>query len=364
MMWFASNEEATNFTEFQWSQIKLCCRTSETIKVPFRPRRYYTANPGGCGHAWFRRIFIDREYRDGENPDDFVFIPARIYDNTVVMERNPEYLNELKSLPDDLRRAYLDGDWDTFQGMFFSEWNTKIHVVEPFEIPSWWKRFCSLDYGQDMTACYWYAVSSSGQIYVYRELYQPNLILSEAARKIVEMTPPDEHIGYIAASPDLWNRRQETGASGMEIMSRNGLSNLIKAKNSRIQGWRAVREVLKPYPILDEQNKEVLDEYGEIKKTARLQVFSTCRNLIKCMPLLQYDPHNTEDAASNPHDVTHGPEALRYAIASRYPESSQLEQLYFPKGTTETDKERIRTNMEFSKVYDKMRNNGSMFGGW
>jgi len=361
---FALNEEATNFTEFQWNQIKLCCRTSETIRVPFRPRRYYTANPGGVGHAWFRRIFIDREYREGENPDDYNFIPAKIYDNLIVMERNPEYLNELKSLPEELRRAYLDGDWSSFQGMFFTEWNPRFHVVEPFEIPVWWKKFCSLDYGQDMTACYWYAVSTEGQVFVYRELHEPNLILSEAAKRIVEMTPSEERISYTAASPDLWNRRQESGASGAEIMNRNGLKNLIRAKNSRIQGWRSVREYLHPYPIVDLQGNAVLDEHGEIRKTAKVQIFSTCKNLIRCMPLLQFDPHNSEDAATNPHSVTHGPESFRYAIASRMPLLSTQEQLLFPKGTSAEDATRIRTNMDFAKVYAKMQGQQQIRGGW
>lgn len=357
-------EEATNFTEFQWNQIKLCCRTSETIQVPFRPRRYYTSNPGGVGHAWFKRIFIDRDFREGENPGDYVFIPARIYDNKIVMERNPEYLNELKSLPEELRRAYLDGDWTVFQGMFFTEWNPAIHVIEPFEIPIWWKKFRSLDYGQDMTACLWWAVSDSGQCFIYRELHEPDLILSQAAKKIVEMTPPDEHISYTVASPDLWSRRQETGASGMELMSKAGLKGLVKANNNRIPGWRQVREHIHPYPLLDNSGQPVLDEHGAPKKTAKLLVFNTCKNLIRCMPLLQFDPHNSEDAAKNPHNVTHGPEALRYGAMSRHPEISRQERMLFPPGTSVAEAERIRGNMEFEKVYQNMQNRGGIYGGW
>lgn len=308
------------------------------------------------GHAWFRRIFIDRDFREGENPDDFVFIPAKIYDNLIVMERNPEYLNELKSLPDELRKAYLDGDWSVFQGMFFTEWNPKIHVIDPFEIPVWWKKFRSLDYGQDMTACYWWAVSDSGQCFIYRELHEPDLILSEAAKRIVELSPSDEHISYTVASPDLWSKRQESGASGVELMGKAGLKGLIRANNNRIPGWRQVREHIHPFPLLSNDGVPVLDENGEPRKTARLLVVSTCKNLIRCMPLLQFDPHNSEDASKNPHNVTHGPEALRYGAMSRHPEFSKQDRLLFPPGTSAEDAERIRTNMEFAKVYSKMQN--------
>jgi phage terminase large subunit len=280
------------------------------------------------------------------------------------MQRNPEYLNELKSLPDEMRRAYLDGDWSVFQGMFFTEWNTSCHVIEPFEIPVWWKRFRSLDYGQDMTACYWWAVSDNGQCFIYRELHEPDLILSKAAERIVEMSPQDEHISYTVSSPDLWSRRQESGASGIELMSKAGLKGMLKANNSRIPGWRQVREHIHPYVMLDDNGNAVLDEHGDERKTARLLVFNTCRNLIRCMPLLQFDPHNSEDAAKLPHDVTHGPEALRYGAMSRHPEYSRQEQLLFPKGTSAADAERIRTNMDFAKVYAKMQNQQQIRGGW
>lgn len=351
-------EEATNFTEFQWNQIRLCCRTSETIKAKFRPRRYYTANPGGVGHEWFKRIFIDRDFREGENPEDYIFIPALIYDNTVVMQRNPEYLNELKSLPDDLREAYLNGNWNVFAGMFFKEFKPEIHVVPPFEIPPYWKRIRSLDYGLDMTACIWWAVSNNGQVFAYRELHEPGLNLTKAAEKIVNMTPDDEHISYTTASPDLWSRRQETGASGVEIMSRAGLKGLVKANHKRIAGWRAMREYLEPF--------EIKDDKGNVTKTARMQIFSNCKNFIKYLPMLQHDEHNPEDAADKPHIVSHICESARYFCMSRHPESSIEGKLTFPKGATEEEKERIRNNLQFEKVYRTMPGHmqRSSFGGW
>lgn len=301
-------EEATHFSE---SQMVFFTTSNRSVRSDFKPRMYYTSNPGGVGHNWFKRLFVDRDYNQYENPDDYVFVPAKVYDNHVLMESNPEYVRTLEALPGDMRRAMLDGDWDIFAGQYFPEFKRDVHVIKAFEIPGYWKRFRSLDYGLDMTACYWWAVDAQGKCYIYRELYQPGLTLSQAAKKIVAMTPEDEPVIYTVASPDLWNRRQETGESGMEVMIKAGLTGLMKANNGRIPGWRNLREYLTPY----------LDEH-EVT-SARIQIFEECRNLIRCMPLLQHDEHNTEDVSDTPHEVTHGPESLRYGIMSR-PPAAQL----------------------------------------
>lgn len=342
-------EEACHFSESQMQFLTTCNRSTRT---DIKPRMYYTANPGGVGHQWFKRLFIDREYREGENPDDYVFIPARVYDNAVLMDANPEYVKTLEALPEDLRRAHLEGDFSVFAGQFFREFRKEIHVRERFDIPDYWKKFRSLDYGLDMTACYWWAIANNGQCFIYRELHEPNLNLSQAAKKISEMTPQNEIISYTVASPDLWNRRQETGASGMEIMSKNGLRGLVKAKHNRIQGWRMLREYLNPY----------VGEDG--RKTARLQIFEDCKSAIKYFPMVIHDEHNPEDAADRPHIASHCVESLRYGCLSRHPESSYQEELIFPAGTSREDKERIRTNMDFAKVYAKMQNQQQIRGGW
>ncbi len=354
-------EEATMFSETQMVNLLTCNRVNNCPQ--FTPRAYYTANPGGIGHQWFKRLFIDRDYFPSENPSDYVFIPAKVYDNKYLMDNDPGYVQYLKTLPDDLRKAFLDGDWEAHAGQFFRVFDKNIHVIPPFEIPAWWKRVRSLDYGLDMTACIWWAISDSGQCFAYRELHEPNLNLTQAAKKIVDMTPASEHISYTTASPDLWNRRQETGASGMEIMSRAGLKGLVKAKHDRIQGWRVMREHLEPYDVFDSEGQVVLNEFGEPKKSAQIQIFENCKNMIKYIPMLQHDEHNVEYAADKPHIVSHINESCRYFCMSRHPEFSKQERLLFPPGTSATDVERIRTNMEFEKVYRNMRNRG-IHGGW
>ncbi len=299
-------EEATHFTEFQFQAISESNRASGNMKKRFAPRMYFTCNPGGVGHEWVKRRFIDRDFRGSENPDDYRFIKCLVFDNKFIMENNPEYLDTLMNLPEVRRRAMLYGDWDAFEGAFFPEFNPSRHIIHgETEIPDNALRFRALDYGLDMTACLWCAVLEGGRIIVYRELYESNLLLSEAAEKIVSATPKGEKIRYTVASPDLWNRRQESGKSGFDIMTAKGLTHMIKADNTRIAGWRVVREYLKAG-----------DFYGG---EPRILISGECRNLIRCLPLLRFDEKIREDAASTPHEITHAPEALRYALMSRHP---------------------------------------------
>ncbi len=290
-------EEATHFTELTVQQITASLRNT---RKDFSPRVYYTSNPGGVGHAWFKRLFVDKQYKDTENAEDYIFFPARVTDNPSIMDNDPEYINRLKNLPDGIRKAWLEGSWDVYEGQYFPEFDRDKHTVEPFNIPTYWKRIMAFDYGQDMTACLWGAISPDGEIYIYRELYEPNLIISEAAKAILKATPKDEKIYMKIASPDLWNRRQESGVSGVHIMQENRLYGLIKANNERVAGWRAIKEKM---------------HYTDTT-LPKLRIFKNCINLIRCLPLLQYDVHNAEDVASTPHEITHAPEALRYMIMS------------------------------------------------
>ena len=110
------------------------------------------------------------------------------------------YVERLKQLGENEQKALLYGDWDIFEGQYFPEFKREIHVIEPFKLPNYYKRFRSLDYGLDTTACYWWAVNTEGRCFIYRELHEPNLTLSDAAKKIIEMTPTEESISYTVAS--------------------------------------------------------------------------------------------------------------------------------------------------------------------
>jgi phage terminase large subunit len=300
-------EEATQFTEFQFTTLTESNRSSGMMKERFSPRMYFTCNPGGVGHTWVKRLFIDKDYRRKERAENYDFIPSTVYDNEYLMVNNPEYVENLENLPEMRKRAMLYGDWDAFEGQYFEEFNRDIHVIDVPELQPHWKRYRVFDYGLDMLACYWIAIDNSGQAIVYKELYESNLIISEAAKKIKEYT--NEQIYMTFAPPDLWNRRQDTGKSAEDVFRENGVL-LYKANNDRVQGWYNVKEWLNVYESKDEQT-------GLPKKTARLKITKNCLNLIRTLPQLQHDDKKPNDVASEPHELTHAPDALRYFCSMR-----------------------------------------------
>jgi phage terminase large subunit len=288
-------EEATHFTEAQQQFLTTCNRST---RKDFTPRMYYTCNPGNVGHAWVKRLFIDRDYRDGEHPEDYVFIPAKVWDNTVLLEANPEYVRTLEALPPELRRAHLDGDWNVFAGQFFTSWDERKHVIDPFPIPDHWLRFRAIDYGLDRLACLWGASDESGNIYIYNEWCISDTIISDAVKGITERSTGRELCTY--GPKDLTARSRETGVPRTETFAMCGLP-LTVVSNTRIAGWNNMAEWLK------------IREDGQ----PRLRIFRNCRELIHCLPLLQHDEKKPDDVATEPHNITHAPDALRYMLDGR-----------------------------------------------
>ena len=96
-------DEATNFTEEQLKQIVVTCRGTNG----FPKRIYYTCNPGGPGHAYIKRLFVDRKFKKGENPDDYIFIQSFVWDNDALMSSNPEYIEFLENVPPKKKKACL-----------------------------------------------------------------------------------------------------------------------------------------------------------------------------------------------------------------------------------------------------------------
>ena len=261
---------------------------------------YLTCNPGGIGHSWVKRLFVDRDFRANENPDDYAFIPALVFDNKVLTDRDPDYVRSLETLPERLRDAWLYGRWDVFEGQFFPEFDSAVHVCKSSAVPNKIRYFAAFDYGFDMLAALLLGIDSDGGLYVLDEYLSPGLTLSEAATKVVSLCK-NYPVEYAVASPDLWNRCQDTGRSGFEIMQGvSGMPPLISADDRRIAGWRVLREYLacKDSP-------------------PKLKICCNCGELIHSLPALLCDSVRKEDASNEPHAITHAPEALRYAVMSR-----------------------------------------------
>jgi phage terminase large subunit len=284
-------EEATQFTELVFNVLKACLRGANS----FPKRMYLTCNPDGVGFLWVKRLFVSREYNDGERPEEYRFIQSLVDDNQILMKMNPDYVEQLDSLPEDMRKRWRFGSWDVAEGQYFGEFDRRIHTCEPFDIPPEWRVYRTMDYGLDMLAVYWIAVDNGKNCYVYRELCEENLPISAAAKKILEYTDKDERIYATLAPPDLWNRSQETGKSKALIFDEAGLR-LSRSNNDREAGWLAIKELL------------ATDAEGK----ARLHIFTNCKRLIKNLPELMRDPKRPTDTANEPHEITHAPDALRY----------------------------------------------------
>lgn len=294
-------DEATQFTEFQFQALTEINRSSGMCKVKFEPRMYFSCNPGGVGHMWVKRLFIDRKYRNSEREEDYTFVKATVYDNKYILENSPNYVRTLENLPENRRKAMLYGDWDIFDGQYFPEFNRDTHVIRAFTIPTWWRFYRVFDYGLDMLAAYIIAVDTFNNAYVIHEIHESNLIISDAAQKMLAV-PWEIYCTF--APPDLWGRSQESGKNRADIFSDNGLM-MVKSRNDRVAGWMAIKEYLKP----------IKNEMGETKP--KLFIFENCRNLIANLPAIQVDDKNPDDCANEPHDITHSNDALRYFCIMR-----------------------------------------------
>jgi len=301
-------EEATHFTEFQFQTLTESSRPSGLMEEPFSPRMYFTCNPGGVGHAWVKRLFIDKTYKNSERETDYKFIPSLVYENEWLMQNDPDYVRTLENLPEHRRNAMLYGNWDVYDGQFFEEFDRVIHVIEPKKLPLKFRLYRVLDYGLDMLACYHIIVDTKGEMSIIHEIYESNLIVSEAAAKIKQVTKglgfTEVDVFATLGPGDLWSRDATIGKSAFDMFYESGIT-LTKVSRDRVSGWLAVKELLKVY----EERHEIT---GNPVKKAKLRIFSICRNLIRCLPLMQYDDKKYNDVSVDPHEYTHGPDALRY----------------------------------------------------
>jgi hypothetical protein len=299
-----------------------------------RPLFVAATNPGGIGHMWVKNLWMDRNFpeelkaettlKDGSKgplSKEFIYIPARTSDNPHLAE---SYDSDLASLPEALRKAYRDGNWDVFAGQVFPEFTREKHVCEPFKIPRHWKRFCSMDWGYSKPyAVYWGAVDDTEErnIYIYRELYgamndTPNVGAKEDAETVAQRIVSIEREGeqdteYIhrVADPAIFSK---TGQDSKflciaDVFSKYGV-HWTRANNDRLQGWMAVHEYLK-WQSNDPKTGELREHEPRIK------FFRTCKHIIRTLPSLPYDKTKVEDVDTDAED--HGPDSIRYLLMCR-----------------------------------------------
>jgi phage terminase large subunit len=309
---------------------------------------YLTCNPGGVGHAWVKRLFIDRDYhrypddpeRD-EHAENYNFIFATVEDNKWLLESSPLYLKNLASMPEDLRRAYRYGDWDAIGGNFFPEFRENKHTTRPFRIPDHWPRFRSFDYGLDLFVCLWWAIDEDGRAWCYRSYEHEKLIVQEAAKAILDNTLPHEKIIATYAPPDMWNRQKDTGRTMAEIFMLNGV-NVVKTDNNRVQGHMIMKDMMSPIPLHDAFVKSMYKGKPP-EKLPGFIVFNTCDKLISDIKSIQADGKNPNDCDKEPHDITHTVDAARYFLGTR----TLKAEVQLPMEEEEDEGQRVESYEEF-----------------
>lgn len=288
-----------------------------------KPQVFATTNPGNKGHIWVKQRWVRHgpmnPYQDPETGLYRVYIPAKVYDNPTILENDPNYVRWLDGLPDKLRAAWRDGDWNVFEGQFFDTWNERIHVYHPFAIPKDWPRIRAMDWGySDHFCCLWAAIGPDNHLYVYREFYKNRLTDSEYSEKIQYLSKyhdgTDEKFILEVGDPgSFWNKVPETGVPRVETFWLNGI-NLTQANNDRVQGWTRLREYMQPRSV----EGIITVGFEPIAGMAPwIHVSSECYNLIRTLPALVHHEKKVEDVADGMED--HAPDALRYLVMSRKP---------------------------------------------
>lgn len=303
-------DEATQFDFEVYTRLKACVRG-----VNDYPKRIYlTCNPGGVGHGWVKRLFVDRAFEAGEDAEEYApMIQSLVTDNEALMKANPDYLKQLDSLPPKLKAAWRYGDWNVFEGQFFEEFvnnpeaegNRWTHVIHPFPIPKGWRIYRSYDYGYAQPfSCGWWAVDHDGCYYRILEYYgwngEPNVGAKiPANRQFAEIARIEREHPLLAgreitgvADPAIWGDG-DGAPSTADIAAKYGIY-FEKGRHNRINGWMQVHYRLAfngdGYPMM--------------------YVFDTCEAFIRTIPLLVYDEHVPEDLDT--HQEDHVADEVRY----------------------------------------------------
>jgi hypothetical protein len=325
-------DELTHYpTPFAWEYLRSRLRTTD-ITLPIFMRA--TTNPGGPGHLWVKKMFIDpgvpgvpfnaTDIETGETliyPPDFHdkklrgkplfqrrFIPARLSDNPYLYQGG-QYEAGLLSLPEHQRKRLLEGDWNIVEGAAFPEFRTKTHVIEPYKIPQGWRRFRSCDFGYaSFSAVHWFAIDPMYEtLIVYRELYVSKHTGIDLAQKILQIErEAGDRIMYGMLDSSVWHTRGHNGPSIAEEMIAMGVSwrPADRTKGSRTAGKNRLHELLKT------------TKYSDGREMPGIVIFNNCRQIIADLQVIPVDPDGLDDIdVKYPSDHTY--DSLRYGIMSR-----------------------------------------------
>ena len=325
--WIGFDELTQWPTPYAWDYMRSRLRSAYSKELGLYMRA--TTNPGGAGHSWVKKMFIDPaaagqpfwatdiesgktikfpkgHSKEGQPLFKRRFIPASLFDNPYLAEEG-DYEAMLLSLPEHQRKQLLEGNWDISEGAAFPEFDRTTHVIEQFEVPNNWVRFRACDYGYgSYTGVLWFTIAPDEQLIVYREMYVSKVTASDLADMILEVEAKDGGMRYGVLDSSLWHNRGDTGPSLAEQMNMKGCRwrPSDRSRGSRIAGKNEIHRRLK------------VDEFIE---KPMLVFMNNCVNTIAQIPAIPLDKKNPEDVDTKAED--HLYDALRYGIMTR-PRSS------------------------------------------
>tara|TARA_B100001113_G_scaffold87981_2_gene70307 strand:- start:2488 stop:4353 length:1866 start_codon:yes stop_codon:yes gene_type:complete len=321
--YIAFDELTQHPTPFAWNYMRSRLRSTDK-SLPLYMRA--TTNPGGVGHGWVKRMFIDPSPENKAFPATDIetgeilrfpkghpqegstlferrFIPARLKDNPYLF-KDGQYEANLLSLPENQRRQLLEGDWSVADGAAFTEFRLHHHVCEPFEIPENWIRFRSCDFGySSFSAVHWFAIDPNFEtLYVYRELYVSKHTGRDLAKAILNLER-GEDIVYGVLDSSCWHNRGQIGPSIAEEMIAEGCRwrPSDRSAGARVAGKNRLHERMKVDPVTDK---------------AGIVFFNTCRQIIADLPIIPVDPRGGDDIDSK-FASDHTYDSIRYGVMSR-----------------------------------------------
>lgn len=305
-------EEAGQWTESMLVRLRGSNRSS---KPGVKPRTLLTGNPGGIGHGYLKRLFIERRFKEFERPEDYYFIQALVTDNRALLDNDPDYVHRLNAEPNEaLRRAFRFGDWDIFAGQFFGEIDRNVHLIEPFTIPDHWSREGAYDFGFNHPAAFgWFAGDEDGNVYMYREFVKAQLRVDQFIAEIQKHSDT-KLLQKIPAGLDCWTKKGVINAASPPTVAEEFMKNgilLSRATVDRVPGANQVRK------YLSWRDKPA----GNSKP--RLFLFKNCEVTFDCLTRMQTDPSHPEDvlkvdATEGDPDTGDDPyDMVRYYLMSR-----------------------------------------------
>lgn len=296
--------------DLMWGNLRL-------EKDGYYPRMYASTNPGGIGHMWVKKKFIE-PFRAGKETDTRC-IHSATEDNSARGMGEAYKQDKLSKLTGNLYERFYVGNWDINAGSAF-KFNRQKHVAESggafgfdiggkhYPVGDDWIRVGGIDYGSRKPYCYlWVAINQNyGRVYVYREDYSAHLSTKQQATRILQKTSEEEEILVSFCDPAMARQYEnDPSTNAIDEYAKYGVY-LTAGSRQRIAGKMKIDNLLEDRP----------------DGLAGLIISPNCEHLIGQLDTLVSDPLNPEDVDTTEED--HAYDALRYAL-SRFREPAVYE---------------------------------------